>query len=51
MRKLLTIIVVVFMSWSPNAQAQTLTVDPESMVPLPDKFDMEPPAPDVPPAR
>jgi dienelactone hydrolase len=31
------------------AQAQTLTVDPESIVPLPDKFDMETPAPDVPP--
>jgi dienelactone hydrolase len=32
-----------------NAQAQPLTVDPESVVPLPDKFDMETPAPDVPP--
>jgi dienelactone hydrolase len=31
-----------------NAQAQSLTVDPESIVPLPDKFDMETPAPDVP---
>jgi len=31
------------------AQAQPLTVDPESIVPLPDKFDMETPAPEVPP--
>jgi dienelactone hydrolase len=32
-----------------NAQTQPLTVDPESIVPLPDKFDIETPAPDVPP--
>src|SRR5258707_673985 len=32
-----------------NAQAQPLTVDPESIVPLPDKFDMVAPASDVPP--
>jgi dienelactone hydrolase len=32
-----------------NALAQPLTVDPESIVPLPDKFDMETPGPDVPP--
>lgn len=32
-----------------NTQAQPLTVDPETIVPLPDKFDMEMPAPDVPP--
>jgi dienelactone hydrolase len=32
-----------------SAQAQPLTVDPEAIVPLPDKFDMETPAPDVPP--
>jgi dienelactone hydrolase len=32
-----------------NAQAQPLTVDPESIVPLPNTFDMELPAPDVPP--
>ena len=49
MHKLLAIIVVIFMSWLSNAQAQSLTVDPESIVPLPDKFDMETPAPDVPP--
>src|SRR6478735_573641 len=30
-------------------QGQPLTVDPESIVPLPAKFDMETPAPDVPP--
>jgi dienelactone hydrolase len=32
-----------------NAQAQPLTVDPESIVPLPDTFDMEAPGPDVSP--
>lgn len=32
-----------------SAQAQPLTVDPESVVPLPARFDMEPPASDVPP--
>jgi hypothetical protein len=32
-----------------NAHAQVLTVGPESIVPLLDKFDMEIPAPDVPP--
>jgi dienelactone hydrolase len=48
MRKLLTIIAVAVMSGMHNAQAQ-LTVDPESIVPLPGKFDMETPAPDVPP--
>ena len=31
-----------------SAQAQSLTVDPESIVPLPPRFDMEPPAADVP---
>jgi dienelactone hydrolase len=49
MRNLLTVIVVVFMSWMHNAHAQPLTVDPESIVPLPNKFDMETPATDVPP--
>jgi hypothetical protein len=48
MRNLLMAIVVVFMSWMHNAQAQSATVDPESIVPLPNKFDMEVPAPDVP---
>ena len=32
-----------------SAQAQPLTIDPESVVPLPPRFDMEPPASDVPP--
>ncbi len=47
MRNMLAIMMVVFMSWTSSAQAQSLTVDPESIVPLPDKFDMERPAPDV----
>jgi dienelactone hydrolase len=49
MRKLLMVFVAVVMSWLSNAQARSLTVDPESIVPLPDTFDMEKPAPDVPP--
>ena len=49
MRNLLTVIAVVCMSWMHTAQAQPLTVDPESIVPLPDTFDIEMPAPDVPP--
>ncbi|MGY4497410.1 hypothetical protein ACVWYH_001337 [Bradyrhizobium sp. GM24.11] len=32
-----------------SAQAQPLTVDPESIVPLPPRFEMELPASDVPP--
>src|SRR6185369_5384411 len=49
MRNFLTIIAVVFMSSMHVARAQPITVDPESIVPLPDKFDIEMPAPDVPP--
>jgi len=49
MHNFLTMIAVVFMSSMHVAQAQPVTVDPESIVPLPDKFDIEPPAPDVPP--
>src|SRR5438552_12445816 len=49
MRNLLTVIAVIFMSSMDVAQAQPVTVDPESIVPLPDKFDIEMPAPDVPP--
>lgn len=49
MHNLLMVIVVVSMSWMHNAQAQSTTVDPESIVPLPDKFDMEMPEPDVSP--
>jgi dienelactone hydrolase len=48
MRKVLIVMAAVLMSWTNNAHAQPLTVDPESIVPLPDKFDMETPAPDVP---
>jgi dienelactone hydrolase len=48
MRNLLMIIVAVLMNWMHGAQAQ-LSVDPESIVPLPDKFDMETPGPDVSP--
>src|SRR5262245_10831353 len=47
-RKLLTTIVVALLSWMHSAQAQPLTVDPETIVPLPAKFDMEAPATDVP---
>jgi len=32
-----------------SAQAQPVTVDPETIVPLPPRFEMEPPAADVPP--
>src|SRR6187397_470369 len=46
MRNLLMAIVVASMSWIHNAEAQSATVDPESIVPLPDKFEMETPAPD-----
>lgn len=49
MRTLLTILVVLFTSWMHNARAQPLAVDPESVVPLPDKLDMVAPATDVPP--
>jgi dienelactone hydrolase len=49
MRNLLMVIAAVLMSWMHSAQAQPLTVDPETIVPLPNKFDMETPAPDVPP--
>jgi hypothetical protein len=49
MRHVLMAIAVLIMGWLSNAQAQSLTVDPETIVPLPDSFDMEVPAPDVPP--
>ena len=48
MRNFLMVIVVVLTGWTSHTQAQSLTVDPESIVPLPGKFDMEMPAPDVP---
>jgi hypothetical protein len=47
MHNVLMVIVGVSMSWMHNAQSTT--VDPESIVPLPDKFDMEMPEPDVSP--
>jgi hypothetical protein len=49
MRNVSMAIVVVLMSWLSTAQAQSLTVDPESIVPLPGIFDMEMPSRDVPP--
>jgi len=49
MRRLLIVFSTLFSIFMQNAQAQPLSVDPESIVPLPDKFDMEMPAPDVPP--
>ena len=49
MRHVVIAIAVLIMGWLSNAQAQSLTVDPETIVPLPDSFDMEAPGPDVPP--
>jgi dienelactone hydrolase len=43
------LMVMVLIGWTSNAQAQLSSVDPESIVPLPDTFDMEIPAPDVQP--
>jgi hypothetical protein len=49
MRRASAVLLIVFLMFMQNALAQPLTVDPESIVPLPDEFDMETPAPDVPP--
>jgi dienelactone hydrolase len=49
MRRPLAVFSVAFLILMHDAQAQPLTVDPESIVPLPNTLDMEPPAPDVPP--
>lgn len=49
MGNLLTMVAALCMSWTHHAQALPLTVDPESIVPLPETFDIETPAPDVPP--
>ncbi len=49
MRRRLTVLSMVLLMSMHHAEAQPLTVDPESIVPLPDKFEMETPAPDVPP--
>jgi dienelactone hydrolase len=46
MRSLLMMMAMVFVGWMHNAEAQPLTVDPESLVPLPDKFDSGMPAAD-----
>ena len=49
MRKPLFVLSTVLLIVMHSALAQPITVDPESLVPLPDKFDMETPTPDVPP--
>jgi dienelactone hydrolase len=49
MHRTLAVLAMVCLILMHKAQAQPLTVDPESIVPLPDRFDMETPAPDVPP--
>lgn len=49
MRRASAILLMVYLMLMQNAPAQPLTVDPESIVPLPDRLDMETPAPDVPP--
>jgi len=49
MLRLLVVFSTLFLILTHDARPQPLTVDPESIVPLPDKFDMEIPAPDVPP--
>src|SRR5262245_9900188 len=49
MNRLLLVLSTLLVVSMQNAQPQPLTVDPESIVPLPDRFDMEEPAPDVPP--
>ena len=48
MHGLVVLLSTLFVLAMHGAQAQPLTVDPESIVPLPKTFDMEPPAPDVP---
>src|SRR5262245_35631415 len=49
MRRLLLVLSLVLSMAMPSAQAQpALTVDPESIVPLPDKLDLATPAPAVP---
>jgi hypothetical protein len=46
---LILVIAVIIMGWMHNTQAQSVTIDPQSIVPVPDTFDMEAPVPDVPP--
>lgn len=45
----MVIVAAVLLTWMQSAQAQPLTVDPEAIVPLPNKLDIETPAPDVSP--
>jgi dienelactone hydrolase len=47
--RLVAVATLLLFSMMQSAQAQSLTVDPESIVPLPSRFDIEPPGPDVPP--
>jgi dienelactone hydrolase len=49
MRKWIAAFAVILLSWAQSARPGPLTVDPETIVPLTDKLDMEEPAPDVPP--
>jgi hypothetical protein len=49
MPRLFLLVSTLFSLWMHNALAQPISVDPESIVPLPNKFDMEMPGPDVPP--
>jgi hypothetical protein len=49
LRHFFMVFLVVLSGWTSDTQAQSLTVDPESIVPLPDKFDIEISASDVPP--
>jgi len=49
MRGLLAVFWTVLPMLMHGALAQQLTVDPESIVPLPDRLEMRQPAPDVPP--
>ncbi|MFO1111993.1 MAG: alpha/beta hydrolase [Bradyrhizobium sp.] len=47
-RGLLVILAMVMLVMPASILAQPLTIDPESIVPLPDKFDMKPPSAEVP---
>ena len=49
MRVPLAILSMVVLMLMPSGHARPLTVDPETIVPLPDNFDLESPAPSVPP--
>jgi dienelactone hydrolase len=49
MRRLLAITSIILLMSTANTLAQLLTIDPESIVPLPDKFDIVAPSTDIPP--